>query len=67
MSAAAGFHQDPQRALVVEHPCKRLAGQALALQHPAGGIGKGELENLFCKVDGDSRSMHNGLSRDPVS
>ena len=68
VGTAAGFQQHPQRRLLFQHPGERLAAESLAPNHPALRVGKGQLEHLFCQIDGDGTSMH-GLdsSRDPVS
>ena len=64
----AGLHQHPQRRPGLQRPDERPAREALALDDPALRIGEGQLEDLFCQIDGDGTSMHGvDSSRDPVS
>lgn len=67
MGAAAGLHDHDQLRAVLHDPGKGPPGQALALQDPACRVGVGQLENVFCQINRDDRSMHDvDSSRDPV-
>lgn len=67
MGAAAGLHDHDQLRAVLHDPGKGPPGQALSLQDPACRVGVGQLENVFCQINRDGRSMHGvDSSRDPV-
>jgi hypothetical protein len=47
--------------MIVQAMRKGLSRKALAIQYPVVGIGKPQLEHVFCQIDSNSRSIHGGL------
>src|SRR5687767_7588011 len=61
MGGAAGFHNDATGGPVDEEAIETSAVQALPFDNMPTFIGQGDLEDVFCQVDTDSRSIHGGL------
>src|SRR6187431_2087904 len=61
MGRAAGFHDDAAGRSVGEKAIEASAAQALPFDNMPTFIGQGDLEDVLCKVDTDSRSIHGGL------
>jgi hypothetical protein len=59
--AATGFHDDLAGSKMHEEAQKFRAGQPLALRDPPIRTRNGELEDIFCQVDTNDRSIHIGL------
>jgi hypothetical protein len=61
VSGAAGLHDDAAGHTVGKEPIESRAAQPLALDNMPAFISQGDLEDVLCKVDTDSRSIHGGL------
>ena len=61
MGTAACFEQNGGWLMFSEETLEPDSGKAMVLTYMAGSPGDGDLENGFCKVDGDCGSIHRGL------
>lgn len=61
MGRTAGFHDD-QRDIPVLKPALELAARkAMRFDDFPGRVGDGQLEDAFCKIDGNGSSIHFGF------
>ena len=60
VGGATGLHDDAACRPVDEEPVETRAVQALPLDNMPTLIGEGDLEDILCKVNTDSRSIHGG-------
>jgi hypothetical protein len=58
VSAAAGFHDHLARRTVHKEPREARTVQSVPLNDAPLGIGYGELENVLCQINRDSRRVH---------
>ena len=61
MSRAAGLHDHPACSPVHKEAIEPGAAEALPLDNMPAFIGQGDLEDVFCQVHTDSRSIHGRL------
>jgi hypothetical protein len=61
VSTTAGFHHDLAGRKLHEEAEEFGATEALALRNMPIRVRNGELEDIFCQVDGNDRSIHIGL------
>ena len=61
VSRATGFHNDAACRPVDEEPVETRPAQALPLDNMPALIGQGDLEDILCQVNTDSRSIYGGL------
>src|SRR5438046_8743402 len=58
VGTAAGFHDHLTRCTVNEEPREARAVQPVPLNNAPLGIGHGELEDVLCQINRDSRRVH---------
>jgi hypothetical protein len=61
MGRATGLHDDAAGGTVDEEAIKAGATQALPFDNMPTFICQGDLEDILCQVNTDSRSIHGGL------
>jgi hypothetical protein len=58
MGRAAGLHDNAAGGTIGEEAIEASAAQALPFDNMPALIRQGDLEDILCKVDADSRSIH---------
>ncbi len=61
MGRASGFHNDQTHFAIGEPAFELGTRQAVRFDDLPGRIGNGQLEDTFCKIHGNSSSMHFGF------
>jgi hypothetical protein len=56
--AATSFHEDTARRALYEEARKPNPIKSLPINDLSGGIGYGELEDILCQINRDSRRVH---------